>query len=159
MSKTDMVRAYAETLLKEVLGVETLKQDPDGDYPVRYESALYYVRIHPGTGDDPVVQVFAVALADVEPSPDLFARVNAINADLRFARAFWVKNQVLFESEMVGLELSLAGFEKACRTVGGAADYFGTKLSEEFGGRTAFAEEQDPGYEPPRNPPAPGLYL
>jgi hypothetical protein len=40
MSKTDMVRAYTETLLEQVIGADKAKADNDGDYPVRYQSAL-----------------------------------------------------------------------------------------------------------------------
>jgi hypothetical protein len=159
MSKVDMVRAYTESLLMQVLGADKVFRDDDGDYPVRYESALYYVRIDAGSNDDPVVQVFAIALADVTPTADLFERLNLINSQLRFARIFYVRNQVLIESEMIGEELSLAGFTTACETVGGAADYFGPRLAEQFGGRTAFADEQGPDYEPPEEPRLPGFYL
>ena len=65
MSRADMVRAYAESLLEQVLNIDRVRPDKDGDYPVRYQSALYYVRIVSGQSDDPVVQVFAKALADV----------------------------------------------------------------------------------------------
>jgi hypothetical protein len=159
MSKTDMVRAYAESLLKQILGVEQVMRDGDGDYPVRFESALYYVRIDSGAHDHPVVQVFAIALAELAPSSELFEELNRINSKLRFARTFWVADQVLIESEMVGEELSLAGFSTACETVGGAADYFGPRLAEKFGGKTAFADEEGPDYSPPPESRYPGLYL
>jgi len=149
MGKSDMVRAYAESLLKQILGTNELQRDPDGDYRVRHESALYYVRVIPGVHDDPIVQVFAIVLADVAPVPKLFERLNTVNTQLHFARAFWVGNQVLIESEIVGEDLSLSGFEIACRSVARAADYFGPRLAEEFGGKTAFADEQGPDYEDP----------
>jgi hypothetical protein len=60
---------------------------------------------------------------------------------------------------MIGEELSWAGFSTACETVGGAADYFGPRLAERFGGKTAFADEQGPDYEAPREPRLPGFYL
>ncbi len=155
-----MVRAYTEALLKEVLGTNKVIADLDGDYPVRYKSALYYVRIDAGRDDEPVVQVFAVVLADVPASPGLFERLNEINASLRFARTFWVRDQVLIETELMGLELSLAEFATACGAVASAADHFGPRLAEVFGGRTAFADEQGPDYEPPARPaPSPAGYL
>jgi hypothetical protein len=159
MSKSDMVRAYTESLLKQILGTDKIVRDDDGDYPVRHKSALYYVRVDPGSKDIPIVQVFAVALADVSPSAELYEEINQINSKLRFARAFWVRDQVLIESEMIGEELSLAGLETGCETVAGAADYFGPQLSEQFGGRTAFADEQGTDYEPPVEQPSPGMYL
>ena len=159
MSKTDMVRAYTESLLKQVLGIENVMRDGDGDYPVRFESALYYVRIDSGAHDYPVVQVFAVALAEIGVGPELYEELNRINSQLRFARIFWVANQVLIELEMIGEELSLASFSNACQTVGGAADYFGPRLAEKFGGKTAFADEEGPDYRSRPEPPPPGLYL
>jgi hypothetical protein len=106
MSKTEMVRAYAESLLEQVVGTDKVKPDNDGDYPVRYQSALYYVRIDPGRRDDPVVQVFAAAVDKVEPGPPLYEALNDINTQLRFARAFWVRGQVLIEAEMPGMSRS-----------------------------------------------------
>jgi hypothetical protein len=157
MSRADMVRAYAESLLEQVLKTDRIRPDKDGDYPVRYQSALYYVRVDPGQNDDPVVQVFAKVLADITPSSELFEHLNEINTQLRFARIFWVRDQVLVESEMPGMALSLEGLGNACNTVGGAADYFGPRLAEVFGGKTAFADEKGPDYEEPAN--WPGQYL
>ena len=112
MSKADMVRAYAETLLEQVLGTDKVLSDADGDYPVRRQSALYYVRIDPGRSDDPVVQVFAKALSEIAASPELYERVNEINTQLRFARIFWVREQVLIESEMPGMALLVGGTQR-----------------------------------------------
>ena len=53
--RTDMVRAYVESLLERLIGAQQVSPDGDGDYPVRYQNALYYVRL---VGDlNPVVQV------------------------------------------------------------------------------------------------------
>ena len=147
MSKTDMVRAYTESLLERVIGADKVMADNDGDYPVRFQSALYYVRIDPGPRDDPVVQVFAVAVDKIEPGPALYEALNDINARLRFARTFWVRGQVLIEAEMPGLSLSLEGFGSACETVRYAADHFGPQLAEQFGGKTAFEDEKGADYE------------
>ncbi len=159
MSKVDMVRAYTESLLKQIVDTDEIMRDGDGDYPVRYKSALYFVRIDPGSNDDPVVQIFAIALAEIEATPELLEQLNVINSRLRFARTFWVQHQVLIESEMIGDDLSLAGFSNACEIVGSAADYFGPRLAEQFGGKTAFADEQDSDYEPPGESRSPGFYL
>ena len=157
MSKTEMVRAYTESLLKKILGADTLRADADGDWPVRYKSALYYVRVDPGRNDEPVVQIFAVVLANLASSPALFEELNVVNTRLRFARAFWVNDQVLVESEIVGEAMSMSGFANSCDVVAEAADHFGSRLAERFGGTTVFADEQEPGYQPPSS--APGQYL
>jgi hypothetical protein len=147
MTKTDMVRAYAESLIEQVTGADKAKADNDGDYPVRYRSALYYVRIDPGPRDDPVVQVFAVAVDKIESGPPLYEALNDINARLRFARTFWVKGAVLIEADMPGLSLSLDGFGSACDAVAYAADHFGPLLAEQFGGKTVFEDEKGADYE------------
>lgn len=157
MSKTDMVRAYTESLLKQILGVEQVFRDHDGDYPVRYKSAGFYIRIvDAGSLNLPVVQIFAIALDAIEATPNLLEQLNSINAGLSFARIFWVKGQVLVETERRGDELSLEGLDTACDTVGGAADYFGPQLAEKFGGKTAFADEEGPDYKTPSEPRFPG---
>jgi hypothetical protein len=154
MSKTDMVRAYTESLLEQVLAVEKVRADKDGDYPVRYRSAQYYVRIDGRRADAPVVQVFAIAVAGVAATADLYEAVNDINAQLHFARIFWVREQVLIEADLPGEGLSLSSFTAACETVAMAADYFGPRLVGLFGGKTAFEDEKGDDYEPPTRPPA-----
>lgn len=149
MIKADMVCAYVESLLEQLLDIERIRPDKDGDYPVRHESALYFVRIVPGRYDDPVVQVFAIALAGITPSPKLFDQLNEINTQLHFSRTFWVGDQVLIEAEMHWESLSAAGFSRACHDVAHAADYFGPQLAETFGGRTAFDDQKDPDYKEP----------
>lgn len=147
MSKTEMVRVYAESLLGQVIGPDKVKADHDGDYPVRFQSALYYVRIDSGQRDEPVVQVFAIAVDKIEPGPLLYEALNGINTQLKFARTFWVGGQVLIEAEMPGMSLSPDGFANACNKVGDAADFFGPRLAKDFGGKTAFADEKGPDYE------------
>ena len=145
--RTDMVRAYVESLLERLIGAKQVSPDDDGDYPVRYGNALYYVRL---VGDvDPVVQVFSVAVSGVEPTPDLLEELNSINSSIRFARIFWVREQVLIESEMVGEGVEPADFDNACRAVATITDHYGPLLAERFGGKTAFADEKTDPVEPP----------
>lgn len=155
-----MVRAYVESLLERLTGVEKAKPDDDGDYPVRYRDALYFVRL---IGDvDPVVQVFATAVAEIDSSPGLLERLNAINSDIRFARVFWVRDQVLVESDLVGQSVDPEEFDSACRAVATITDHIGPQLAAEFGGRTAFGDSKE---EPAADTPPPakeghtGLYL
>jgi Putative bacterial sensory transduction regulator len=151
---SDMVKAYVESLLENLTGTEKVKPDHDGDYPIRYRSAQYYVRVLDGR--EPVVQIFAVAVADVKATDSLMRDLNDINAQLQFCRAFWVQDQILFEAEHLGLGLTQNDFHERIVAVAGAADHFGGKLAARYDGRTAFADEQDEDYTPPDDPPAPG---
>lgn len=148
--RSDMVRAYVESLLERLIGATQVRPDDDGDYPVRYRDALYYVRL---VGDvDPVVQVFSVAVSDVPPTPALFKELNTINSSIKFARTFWVRDQVLVESEMVGEGVEPVDFDNACRAVATITDHYAPLLAERFGGKTAFADEKTETSGPPDSP-------
>lgn len=147
--RADMVRAYVETLLERLIGATQIKPDADGDYPVRYKDALYYVRL---VGDvDPVVQVFSVAVSGLPATAALLKELNAINTTIKFARIFWVRDQVLVESDLVGEGVEPVDFDNACQAVATITDHFGPVLAEKFGGKTAFADEKttDPQEVPP----------
>ena len=140
-----MVAAYVETLLEELTGAEKMVPDQDGDYPVRFGDALYYVRIA-GAAERPVIQVFSVALAEVEATPKLFEELNNINTQLHFCRCFWVRGQVLFETEHLGETISPPDFKELVVGVAGASDYFGPKLADQFGGKLLFEESKGETY-------------
>ncbi len=138
--RADMVRAYVESLLERLIGQTQVTPDADGDYPVRYNGCLYFVRL---LGDsDPIVQVFSVAVAEVKATAALHKELNNINSNIRFARVFWVRDQVLVESELVGEGLEPVDFTNACRAVATITDQIGPLLVEKFGGKTAFADEK-----------------
>ena len=155
--RADMVRTYVESLLEKLTGVDKAVPDADGDYPVRYRDALYFVRL---IGEvDPVVQVFATAVAGVPATPDLLERLNAINSNIRFARVFWVREQVLVESDLVGQTIDGPEFDGACRAVATITGHFGPLLAEEFGGTTAFADSKVETAAPAEDQGHTGLYL
>lgn len=145
--RADMVRAYVESLLERLIGAEKVTPDHDGDYPVRYKSALYFVRL---IGDvDPVVQVFSRAVTAITPTPALYERLNEINTNIRFARIFFVEGQVLVESDLVGQTVDAEEFDEAVGAVATITDHFGPLLAQEFGGKTAFADDKDADAPPP----------
>jgi hypothetical protein len=138
--RADMLKAYVESLLERLIGATKVEADADGDYPVRYKNALYYVRV---VGDgSPVVQVFSIAVEGVSATPDLFEELNTINSNIKFARVFWVRDQVLVERELVGEGVDPADFDNACEAVATITDHYGPLLAEKFGGKTAFADEK-----------------
>ena len=154
-----MVTSYVETLVERLTGVEKAVPDRDGDYPVRYRKALYYVRILPR--EEPIVQVFSIALDGVESSDALMHALNRINADLSFCRVFWVRGQVLFEAEHLGTTLDDGDFRSCAMAVATATDFYSPQLAEEFGGRLAFDESKEEDYRPPAADESPdrGGYL
>ena len=154
--RAEMVVSYVRDLIEQVTG-ERPKPDQDGDLPVRHLGADFYVRI---IGDDPVVQVFAVAVAELVASPELFGALNDVNRRLQFARIFHVADQVLIEHEIWGTDINPQNLEYACRTVAQAVDHFGRQLSETFGGRARFEESKTEDYSSAEgSTPGHGMYL
>lgn len=131
----DMVVSYTRDLLQQLTG-ERPEPDHDGDLPIQYGGASFYVRVEGAS--DPVVQVFAVVLADLESSPDLLGALNDINTQLKFARAFYVQNQLLIESEIWGSDLNMSNFHYACKNVAISTDAHGNALLKAFGGTPRF---------------------
>lgn len=140
--RADMVVAYVRDLLGRLTG-EVPQFDQDGDLPVHFEGATFYVRV---VGSNPVVQVFSVAVAGVSPSPELHTALNEINTHLHFARAFHVQGQVLMEHEIWGEDVNPANYAHACRNVAQATDVFGEELAQRFGGSARFEESKTDAY-------------
>lgn len=155
--RVDQAQAYVESLLERLLGEDKVVPDGDGDYPVLYGNAPYYVRVVGRT--DPVVQVFSIALDDVEESPELLSRLNEVNADVSFARLFHVRGQVLIETDVLAESLDPASFHNACQCVGSVTLNVAPGLHERFGGRLTFVEKAEGHSTEPRNPAPTGQYL
>jgi len=149
--RRDVITAYVEKLLGAQTGSDRVVADGDGDYPVRFGSARYYVRL---LGEpDPDVQVFAVALNEVPATPELLAELNDINGRIRFARIFHVHEEVLVETNIVGESVDPLGLRTACEAVGEVADKVGAILAKKYGGRRAFTTDDD------ADAPPTGMYL
>ena len=131
----DMVFSYTRDLLEQLTGVRP-EPDHDGDLPIEFGGASFFVRIDGPT--DPVVQIFSVVLAELDGNSELHSALNEINTRLRFARAFHVQQQVLIEAEIWGSDLNLSNFQHACRNVAMASDAHGNALLKTFGGTPRF---------------------
>lgn len=151
MGRLDRIRPYVEKLLREGFGIPDLSPDPDGDYPFRYRSAGYYVRLY--NEQAPTLQLFSVVVRDIKRSPKLLSELNDINAGLAFVRVYWVNHQVVVATELVAETLDAEELGNACNIIGRVADSIGRKLAAEFGGHVLFEEDDsaDPG---PSNVPA-----
>ena len=151
-----MIESYVETLVERLTGTEKAQSDADGDYPIRFRNALYYVRVVHAA--DPVVQFFSIAVSDVPLTKKLALDLNEINSRIRFCRAFWVDGQVLFESEHLALSLDQDDFGACTDAVARATNEHAEALARHHGGRRAFEEAKDPEYTPP-DEQLTGLYL
>jgi hypothetical protein len=135
--RADQATAYVESLLKKFAGGDRVVADHDGDYRVWFRNCLYFVRVI--GNDTAVVQVFSVAVADIEATPELLTELNILNAGIQFARAFHVGQQVLIETDVLAEALDPAGFENACHFVESVTLEMAPSLAARFGGRLTFA--------------------
>lgn len=146
-ASADMVTSHVETLIERLTGVDKARPDADGDYPIRYRSAVYYVRVVRAW--KPVVQIFSVAVDGTRLTDALARELNDINTRVHFCRVFWVRGQVLVEAEHLGSSLTEADFDQCALTVAEATDEFAKRLAEQHGGRLAFEEAKTPEYTSP----------
>jgi hypothetical protein len=143
--RPDVAFSYVRDLIERMTGVRP-EPDHDGDLPVHFHGAQFYVRVV-ATAASPWVQVFSVAVADVQPSPGLMTRLNEINSFLHFARAFHIGSQVIIESEIWADDVAPANFLYACQNVAAATDMFAPDIQKAFGGRLLFEESKTEAYE------------
>lgn len=140
----DMVVSYVRDLLERLTGTRP-EPDKDGDLPVTYEGASFYVRVVNPT--DAIVQVFSVGIADIDPTPELMSALNDINRQIGFARAFHVAGQVLIEAEIWGSDINPANFRHACGNIAGATDAFMPELAKQLGGSLRFETTKTSHYD------------
>ena len=137
--RLDMARTHVESLLENFLGQQKVEPDVDGDYLLRFRSAAYYVRVV--DAERPVVQVFSIAPGEVAATPELLDELHVVNADIRFARIFHVRDQVLVETDIMAEALDPAGFESAGRGVASITDYLAAGLNQRYGHRLMIQDQ------------------
>ncbi len=142
--RPDVAFSYVRDLVERITGTRP-DPDGDGDLPVHFHGAQFFVRIV--SAPDPWVQVFSVAVAELDSTPELAVRLNEINSHIHFARVFHVGTQVLIEAELWADDVTPANFLFACQNVAAATDYFTPRLLKEFGGRPLFEESKTDAYE------------
>ena len=155
--RADQARAYVESLLQRLTNSDKVGTDDDGDYPVQFRNCHYYVRVI--GNDTPVVQVFSVAVADVDATPELLIELNTLNTGIRFARAFHVQRQVLIETDLLAEALDPAGFENACNCIASITLDVAPSLAARFGGRLTFADDSTNVDQPAPDSVPTGQYL
>lgn len=142
MGRIDRIRPYVEKLLREGFGIPDLGPDADGDYPFRFRSAGYYVRLF--NEQSPTVQLFSIVVRDIKRSPKLLAALNDVNAKASFVRVYWLDQRVVVATELVAETLDAEELGNACNVVGQLADAIGKGIVAEFGGKLLFEEPSDP---------------
>jgi hypothetical protein len=142
--RQDVAFVYVRELIERMTGTRP-EPDQDGDLPVHLHGAQFFVRVVGPV--NPWVQVFSVAVADLQVSPQLLTMLNEINTHIHFARAFHVGSQVIIESEIWAEDVTPANFVYACQNVAAATDAFAPRIVEALGGRALFEESKTDAYQ------------
>ncbi|MHB8340642.1 MAG: T3SS (YopN, CesT) and YbjN peptide-binding chaperone 1 [Mycobacteriales bacterium] len=142
----DLVHAYVTSLLREWFDLSEVVRDVDGDYPFRYGTATYYVRV---LDQEPaVVRVFSVAVREVAVTADLLRELNDVNASIAFARVCVSGGLVWVEAELWADAMDAFALGMACERIGELADRIGPSLAAVYGGSTHFRLEDPEGRDP-----------
>ena len=144
VDKRDVLRPYVHQVVREYLGLEpeiALEVDDDGDVPIRWGSALYYVSI---LDRDPVlVRVWSIVLRSVDHSDELLAELNDINASIVAGRVFFKEDRLIAATELRADTMDRGELEFACWAIGSLADWIDTTLAVRFGGTKHFDDIDD----------------
>lgn len=143
--RPDVAFVYVRDLIERITGVRPVP-DTDGDLPVHFHGAQFFVRVI-ASAANPWIQVFSIAVAEVPESPGLMTRLNQINSFIHFARAFHIGTQVIIEAEIWADDLTPANFLYACQNVAAATDTFAADIQKAFGGRLLFEESKTDAYQ------------
>jgi hypothetical protein len=140
MANVEMIRAFIARVLEDGGLVDgRAEPDSDGDYQLRYGSALYWVSA--GEADDGfgLVQVFGVVLDDVPLSKKLLTAVNEINGDYLWVRCFWRQGRLTLARDLAADTLTAEMLTAACAQIGRIADEYDDRLKQLVGtGHTVF---------------------
>ena len=127
--------------------------DGDGDFPVRFGSAMVFVR---AIDSPPMVRFMSPLLKDVVSSDLLLTRLNDINTQMSMAKAVHIENEgansVFLILDLPAVQLSSEQVQAALSFIGQAADDLDDHLHGEFGGRRFFDEETRPAATRHRRP-------
>jgi hypothetical protein len=141
---TSSIRRQLDAALKEFLGAEEIKRDEDGDVPIRFGSAMVYVRL---SDEPPRISVFAPMLGDVPGTAQLLESVNEVNGNVCFVRAVWNGRMVSLRCELPARPFVAEHTLNAVAAVGSLADQIGEELQGRFGGRTYFGPALPPAHD------------
>jgi hypothetical protein len=128
-------------VMKEVLGIEEIILDDDGDIPVRCGDVAVYVRV---LDDPPVVRIFSPAVTGLESSAGIHQALNDINAKNAFVKVYSSDDTVIFSAELVAEPAPKEQLAVVFHLVATAAEKWAHELQARYGGRTRFGRALPP---------------
>lgn len=103
--------------------------DDDGDIPIRWGSAVLYVRV---LEDNPVVRIFSPLLREVALTDDVREAVNELNKNHLFVSAFWADGVVLLTADAFAAPFVPQQFLNLLHAVAETADSIDDQLRTQF---------------------------
>jgi hypothetical protein len=141
------LKEFVDETLMAFLGTSEINRDDDGDIPIRFGSAMVYVRVDEATDRPSRVLFICPLVSGIPKSPELFESLNEINLQLQLGRVVLSEGRVTLEAELVADTMSPPELNWALDLVANASDYFDSKLVARFGGTASFDEEAEDGVE------------
>jgi hypothetical protein len=135
---------WIEDTLKRELDVDEIERDEDSDIPVRWGSAMVFIRIVGVDSELPLIRVFSPLLEDFTMRPEVYESLNSINRQTPFAKAVVdpAIRQIELAAELFVFEqLSSEQLMATIELIGEHADRFDTMLQKRFGGVTMFDDD------------------
>ena len=161
MTRLEVLQPFVEKTVAEYLGIEQVQVWEDGTIPIRSGTTIVNVRLVEGeSASHPILQVYSPMLSEIDSSSELLTKLNEVNSNLTFVRAFWTDRQVVLAMELLAESLDRDQVAHAVSLVSLAGNFWDSELNKTFGGKTYFAEEPAPPSTSPGSskapPPSPG---
>jgi hypothetical protein len=144
LTREDLLKSV-RSFVADRIGVAEIQVDADGDIPLSSGTAQLYVRV---LQDAPIVSVFGPVIWNIGIPTDVLETVNQMNANMRFARAFWNGKGILLSSEVLGDPLDRDELWNAVMVVAGLVAIHAPKLQERYGGAVSFGPALPPKQQP-----------
>ena len=141
MARAELFWPYVEKALLEAFGESALNKIAPNVITIRSGSSLVVIRML--DADEPRLQVFCTVLQQVKKTPELLEKLNELNAQLSFAKAFWIEDDLLFATELLAEGLEPESIRNAVAAIATSSDHFDDELKAGFGGRPSFPDQGD----------------
>jgi hypothetical protein len=143
----DELREAVKATLSVVLGsgdeaTGEIVFDADGDIPIRWGSAVVYVRV---LDDNPVIRIFSPLARELQITDELRDAVNELNKNHLFITAFWADDVVLLTADLSAAPFVPKQLLNLLNVVAETADSLDDQLHQRFAG-TADGRPDAAGY-------------
>ena len=144
LSYEDMARSHVKELVREAFELDEVVMDCDGDLPFPCGTAMFYASV---VRSGRVLRVWSRAVDDIKVNKPVLREINEVNAGLVLARVYATETAVWVEGCLPVESLRPHDVGALCAEVGNTADRLGSMLAAVHGGRVAFPEAAEAGYE------------